>query len=66
MQDAAAGRVKINPLSPWSEDDLWRYMADRELPVYPLVRYGYRSIGCESCTRAVAPGEAPRAGRWAW
>ena len=27
---------------------------------------GYPSIGCEPCTRAVRPGEHPRAGRWWW
>ena len=26
---------------------------------------GYPSIGCEPCTQRVAPGEDPRAGRWA-
>jgi len=25
----------------------------------------YRSIGCAPCTRAVAPGEDARSGRWA-
>ena len=28
-------------------------------------RDGYPSIGCAPCTRRVAPGEDPRAGRWA-
>ena len=31
----------------------------------PLSEIGYASIGCEPCTRPVAPGEDPRAGRWA-
>ncbi|MBA4103025.1 MAG: phosphoadenylyl-sulfate reductase, partial [Arthrobacter sp.] len=26
---------------------------------------GYPSIGCQPCTRKVAPGDDPRAGRWA-
>ena len=33
--------------------------------VNPLVYDGYPSIGCEPCTRRVAPGEDPRSGRWA-
>ena len=33
--------------------------------VNPLVFDGYPSIGCEPCTRPVAPGEDIRAGRWA-
>jgi len=27
---------------------------------------GFPSIGCEPCTRAISPGEDPRAGRWWW
>ena len=30
----------------------------------PLRQIGYASIGCAPCTRPVAPGEDPRAGRW--
>ena len=36
------------------------------VPVNPLHAQGYPSIGCEPCTRAVAPGEPERAGRWWW
>jgi phosphoadenosine phosphosulfate reductase len=32
--------------------------------VNPLVEQGYPSIGCWPCTRPVAEGEGPRAGRW--
>jgi phosphoadenosine phosphosulfate reductase len=35
------------------------------VPVNPLVDFGFPSIGCAPCTRAVAPGEDARAGRWA-
>lgn len=64
--DDATGRIKVNPLASWSAEDIHRYLADRDLPVHPLVAQGYASIGCVPCTRAVSPGEAPRAGRWAW
>lgn len=64
--DLATGRIKVNPLAPWSEDRLSRYLADHDLPVHPLVNDGYRSIGCVPCTRAVVPGEDARAGRWSW
>jgi phosphoadenosine phosphosulfate reductase len=36
----------------------------RNLPAHPLVADGFASIGCVPCTRRVAPGEPPRAGRW--
>jgi phosphoadenosine phosphosulfate reductase len=62
--DPATGRIKINPLAPWSADDVERYRQLRNLPAHPLVAEGYRSIGCYTCTRRVAPGEDPRNGRW--
>ena len=57
--------VKINPLATWSFDDLLAYADDNDVIVNPLVNDGYPSIGCATCTRRVAPGEDPRAGRWA-
>lgn len=64
--DPLTDRLKINPLAPWTPDDIARYLADRDLPVHPLVDDGFLSIGCQPCTRRVAPGEDVRAGRWAW
>ena len=58
------GRIKINPLAPWSPADVERYRVLRNLPKHPLADRGFRSIGCAPCTRPVAPHEPPRAGRW--
>jgi phosphoadenosine phosphosulfate reductase len=63
--DAKHGLVKINPLALWSDDQVESYQETYDLPRHPLVAQGYPSIGCGPCTRAVAPGEDPRAGRWA-
>ena len=41
------------------------YIRDHDLPVHPLADRGYASIGCWPCTRPVADGDDPRAGRWA-
>jgi phosphoadenosine phosphosulfate reductase len=57
--------VKISPLAAWSEDDVLDYAERHDVPVNPLVAAGYPSIGCAPCTRPVAAGEDPRAGRWA-
>jgi len=51
---------KANPLAEWSDDDVWAYVRDHELPVNPLHERGYASIGCTHCT---APGTG-REGRW--
>lgn len=63
--DDRNGLVKLNPLAAWSFEDLTGYAAEHDVPVNLLVSGGYPSIGCEPCTRPVAPGEDPRAGRWA-
>ncbi len=60
------GLVKANPLADWMEDEVWDYIRANDVPVHPLHEKGYRSIGCDPCTRAVAPGEDPRSGRWWW
>ncbi len=57
--------VKLNPLAAWTFDELLDYAGSRQVPVNLLLTEGYPSIGCEPCTRPVAPGEDPRAGRWA-
>jgi phosphoadenosine phosphosulfate reductase len=58
--------VKVNPLVDWSYDDVWEYIRKNNLPYNRLHKQGYPSIGCAPCTRAVKPGEDPRAGRWWW
>jgi phosphoadenosine phosphosulfate reductase len=60
------GILKINPLLEWSGDQLWEYANSRRIPTNRLHKQGYPSIGCAPCTRPVAPGEHPRAGRWWW
>lgn len=64
--DAELGLIKTNPLADWSEERLEAFIEAHGIPVNPLHAQGYPSIGCEPCTRAVAPGEDPRAGRWWW
>src|SRR2546421_1554517 len=60
------GIFKIAPLAEWTRDQVWTYARERELPLHPLYAQGYTSIGCAPCTRATAPGEDERAGRWWW
>jgi phosphoadenosine phosphosulfate reductase len=64
--DAAHGMAKFNPLADWSEQDVWQYIRDNNVPYNSLHDRGYPSIGCEPCTRAIQPGEDVRAGRWWW
>lgn len=63
--DEAHGLIKFNPVATWSFDELTGYAGEHGVPVNMLLGFGYPSIGCEPCTKPVAPGEDPRAGRWA-
>lgn len=58
------GLVKVNPIATWTDADVEGYIADHDIIVNPLLAQGFPSIGCWPCTRAVAPGEDKRAGRW--
>jgi phosphoadenosine phosphosulfate reductase len=59
--DERNGLWKANPLADWSERDVWRYIAEHDVPYNPLHDRGYDSIGCTLCTQ---PGSG-REGRWA-
>lgn len=64
--DEAHGVYKINPLHEWTEDQVWAYIRQHNVPFNVLHEKGFPSIGCAPCTRAIAPGEDIRAGRWWW
>lgn len=64
--DGANGLEKLNPLSDWSETEVWAYIRLHEVPYNALHDQFYPSIGCAPCTRAIAVGEDVRAGRWWW
>lgn len=58
--------TKFNPLANWTQDQVWRYIRDNNVPYNPLHDQGYVSIGCEPCTRPIGPGQHEREGRWWW
>jgi phosphoadenosine phosphosulfate reductase len=60
------GIYKLNPLAEWTEEQVWAYIRANDVPYNELHDAGFPSIGCAPCTRAVAPGENVRAGRWWW
>lgn len=64
--DSSNQIIKYNPLINWSYDDVLAYINAKAIPFNPLHNKGYISIGCAPCTRAIQPGEHPRAGRWWW
>lgn len=63
--DEKFGLVKVNPIADWTTKQVWGYLHQNGVPYNPLHDKSYPSIGCTHCTRAIQPGEDPRAGRWA-
>lgn len=59
-------KIKINPLADWSLQDVWFYIKKYNVPYNVLHDYFYISIGCDPCTRPIAPNEDIRNGRWWW
>jgi phosphoadenosine phosphosulfate reductase len=66
LDAAHGGMTKLNPLIGWTMEQVRAYAKANGVPVHPLHDRGYPSIGCAPCTRAIQPGEHPRAGRWWW
>jgi phosphoadenosine phosphosulfate reductase len=64
--DEGNGLEKFNPLSDWSEKEVWTYIKQNGVPYNALHDKFYPSIGCAPCTRAISLGEDIRSGRWWW
>jgi len=56
------GLIKVNPILTFTEADVWRYMATRNIQPHPWYALGYRSLGCAPCSNM--GGELERDGRW--
>ena len=64
--DPGFGVLKASPLRDWTRARVTDFLARHDVPANALHARGFVSIGCAPCTRAVAPGEPERAGRWWW
>jgi phosphoadenosine phosphosulfate reductase len=64
--DPQHGLLKLNPLLDWTRDRVRAFVRDHGVPYNSLHDRGFLSIGCAPCTRALAPDEPERAGRWWW
>jgi phosphoadenosine phosphosulfate reductase len=63
VEERDKGLVKLNPILVWREREVWQYLALNGVKVNPLYGLGYRSLGCQPCTR-ITSEEDERAGRW--
>ena len=58
--------TKFNPLANWTSEQVWDYIRSNNVPFNELHDRGFKSIGCEPCTRPTGPGQHEREGRWWW
>ncbi|OGB90986.1 hypothetical protein A2625_06810 [candidate division WOR-1 bacterium RIFCSPHIGHO2_01_FULL_53_15] len=63
VEERDKGLIKLNPILVWKEREVWQYLALYQVPVNPLYKLGYRSLGCEPCTR-ITNEDNERSGRW--
>jgi len=54
---------RVQPILHMTELDIWSYIRMKNVPFCSLYQRGYRSLGCEPCTKMGIPGKAERAGR---
>jgi phosphoadenosine phosphosulfate reductase len=66
IDEVNGGILKLNPLIDWTDDQIKEYIRKNDVPYNELHDKDFPSIGCAPCTRAIEPGEHPRAGRWWW
>jgi thioredoxin-dependent adenylylsulfate APS reductase len=66
IDESHGGIIKLNPIADWSEEQVRAYVRDHNVPINRLHGEGYPTVGCTPCSRAVAPGDDPRSGRWWW
>ncbi len=63
IEERDKGLIKLNPILIWEEREVWQYLALNGVRVNPLYTKGYRSLGCEPCTK-ISVGGDERSGRW--
>ena len=63
VEERDKGLVKLNPILIWKEREVWQYLSLNGVKINPLYAQGYRSLGCEPCTKITAEDDE-RAGRW--
>ncbi len=56
------GLIKVNPILSFTETDIWKYIATRNIQPHPWYRLNYRSLGCAPCSNP--GGVLERDGRW--
>ena len=62
FQEGKHNTTRYHPILNWTSKDIYQYRNHFDLPVHPLEKQGYLSVGCEPCTAKFL--DEGRAGRW--
>lgn len=61
---ALKGKMTVNPIVDWSDENVWDYMNAEHLPVNPLYCEGQKRVGCVGCPMAGKGGRQREFVRW--
>lgn len=61
---AIKGKMTVNPIIDWSDEDVWDYMNAERLSVNPLYCEGQKRVGCVGCPMAGRGGRQREFVRW--
>lgn len=58
------GKMTVNPIVDWSDDDVWDYTHSEHLSINPLYCEGQKRVGCIGCPMAGRGGRQREFMRW--
>lgn len=58
------GKMTVNAIVDWSDDDVWDYIKAEHLPMNPLYCDGWKRVGCIGCPMAGKGGRQKQFARW--
>lgn len=57
-------KTTVNPIIDWSDDEVWEYIRDRNLPYCELYDRGFTRLGCIGCPMARQKGRETEFRAW--
>jgi len=58
------GKVVVNPLLNWVDEEIWEYIRSERLPYCELYDQGFKRLGCIGCPMAGPKGQREQFARW--
>lgn len=58
------GKMTVNPIVDWTDDDVWDYIHSERLPINSLYCEGWKRVGCIGCPLAKRGGRQREFLRW--